>query len=480
MKGTFKAFFEVGKFALKGYSLRDKKGARFLNRKEERNLFKSSNKGILLNGKDKRISEKDSFEHMAVIAKPGMGKTTGYIIPNVLDKARQDCSMVITDPSGEIFENTSKFLQGKGFNILTLNPDNLDTSCKFNPFAGLVASDVIEIEKVCTSIIMTKYGQDKEPVWNEGAIGLLEIFAKCLAFSKPEYLNLSNINYLLQMFGDDGSDLDDWIIDNSVNPTDPDDKSIINAWIGLSSSNSNMLSSYCTIAKTALKQLNNRQIQRLLSENDIDLDGFKKQKTVLYIIIPVAQGSYYQFIIDLFYTRFFNQVMKKRPERRDKSIFCFLDEFGSGYIHDFAGIVNNIRKYRVALSIVLQSIAQLDSKYKKEAEAIKGGIGSYLVMAGVDYKTAKEFSDTIGKTLTIERNKFTDIEQRYQELNLLNPDQIRTMNDNQAVFVSKNRHPYLIDITPCYANSSFKRAMRKGEAPLKPANNTAILNQLRI
>ena len=480
MEGTFKAMFEVGKFLTKGYVLRKEKGARFASKKEASDLFKRSNKGVLINGKDQRISEKDSFEHLCIIAKPGAGKTTGYIIPNVLDKASHNCSMVITDPSGEIFENTSKHLQDKGFTILTLEPDNLEQSSRFNPFAGLNANDVIEIEKVCTSIIMTKYGSDKEPIWNEGAIGLLEIFAKCLAFSQPAYLNLPNINYLLQMFGEDGSDLDDWVLEHSVNPYDPGDKSIVNAWIGLSGNNKNMLTSYCTIARTALKQLNNRQIQRLLSENDINLDSFKKKKTALFIIVPVGSGNYYQFIIDLFYTRFFNQVMKKRPERKDKSIYCFLDEFGSGYIHDFGAIVNNIRKYRVSLSIVLQSIAQLESKYGKNAETIRGGLGSYLVLSGVDYKTAKEFSDTIGKTLIIERNRITDIEQRYQELNLISPDAIRTLEDNQAIFVSKNRHPQIIDITPYYKNWGFNRATKKGyiKRKVKPVSNQ--LNLLRI
>ncbi|MCW8932049.1 MAG: type IV secretory system conjugative DNA transfer family protein [Gammaproteobacteria bacterium] len=465
MESTFKALFEVGKFLLKGYTLKQEKGARFANKSEQKKVFKYANKGLLIDGKDKRISKKDSFEHLCLIAKPGAGKTTGYIIPNVLDKAKFNCSMVITDPSGEIFQNTSAYLKSRGFNILTLQPDNIASSSRFNPFYGV--ENVIDIEKICTSIIMTKYGTDKEPIWNEGAIGLLEIFAKCLFYSKPDYLNLTNINYLLQMFGEDGSDLDDWVIENSINLNNPDDKSIVNAWIGISGNNKNMLQSFVTIARTALKQLNNSEIQILLSENDIELDSFKKQKTALFIIIPVAQGNYYQFVIDLFYTRFFSQMMKKRPEKKDKSIYCFLDEFGSGYIHDFSGIINNIRKYQVSISIVLQSISQLESKYGKNAEAIKGGIGSYLVLSGADYKTAKEFSDMVGKTITIQRNNFTDIEQRFQELNLINPDGIRTLGDNQAIFVSKNRYPQLIDILPYYKNWTFKSASKKGMTSLK-------------
>jgi type IV secretory pathway TraG/TraD family ATPase VirD4 len=357
-------------------------------------------------------------------------------------------------------------MKSRGFNILTLNPDNLELSSRFNPFAGLGANDVIEIEKICSSIILSKYGSDKDPIWNEGAISILEIFAKCLAFSSPDNLNLPNINYLINLFGEDGKNLDEWVAEHSINPEDFNDKTIINAWIGLTKNNKNMLTSYATIAKTALKQLNNSGIQKLLASNDLDFKKFRKQKTILYLIVPAHQQDYYQFIIDLLYTRFFSQMMESLPKRNDLNIYCLMDEFGSSYIHNFASLINNIRKYRVSLSLVFQSLAQLEDKYGKSSDAIKGGIGHYLVFSGADYSTAKEMSDIIGKRRLVERNNFTDIEQRYQELTLLSPDKIRTLNINQCVFLSKNRHPIIIEITPFYEHFRFNNATKKGACEL--------------
>ncbi|MEE9363081.1 MAG: type IV secretory system conjugative DNA transfer family protein [Cellulophaga sp.] len=466
MKKTFNAFFKLATYLIKGYTLKNEDGARFANSNEENHIFNARNKGLLIDGNNKRLSEKDSFEHLAIIAKPGVGKTTSYIIPNILDKARQKCSLVVTDPSGEIFSQTSAFMKSRGFNILTLNPDNLELSSKFNPFDGLGVNDIIEIEKICSSIILSKYGSDKDPIWNEGAISILEIFAKCLAFSSPSHLNLPNINYLINLFGEDGKSLDDWVAENSINPEEFEDKSIINAWVGLTKNNKNMLTSYATIAKTALKQLNNSGIQKLLASNDLNFRDFRKQKTILYLIVPAHQQDYYQFIIDLLYTRFFSQMMDSLPKRGDLNIYCMLDEFGSSYIHGFASLINNIRKYRVSLSIVFQSLSQLEDKYGKSSEAIKGGIGHYLVFSGADYSTAKEMSDIMGKRLLIERNNFTDLEQRYQELTLLSPDKIRTLQDNQCVFLSKNRHPLIIETTPFYKHFKFNSATKKGACEL--------------
>ncbi len=60
MKGTFNAIFKTGEFFLKGYVLKKEEGARFSNAKEESLIFNRKNKGILIDGKNKRLSEKDS------------------------------------------------------------------------------------------------------------------------------------------------------------------------------------------------------------------------------------------------------------------------------------------------------------------------------------------------------------------------------------------------------------------------------------
>ena len=323
IKGTFKNVFKVGKFLFNHQVLKSESGARFSNSKEEKSIFKISNKGLLINGKDKRLSVKSSLEHLAIIAKSGGGKTVNFIIPALLDQAKHKTSIIVTDPSGEIFNSTSQYMKSKGFKILTLDPNHPETTCRFNPFDGLGVNDIIEIEKICASLVLSKYGNAKEPIWNEGAIAIIEVLAKCLAFSHPDKLNLANINYLIQRFGENGEDLDNWVARSSINPLDKNDLTVSNAWLGITRSNKNMLASFKTIAKTTLKSLDNRDMQRLLSHNDIDFNSFRKEKTILYIITPAEDQSYYQFLIDLFYTRFFSKMMKTIPTAHDLPVFCF-------------------------------------------------------------------------------------------------------------------------------------------------------------
>ena len=80
---------------------------------EERSFLRSSHKGLVIDGQNKRLSLKDSFNHMGIIARSGAGKTTTYIIPNILKLAESKNSMIITDLSGELFNGTSGYLKRK-------------------------------------------------------------------------------------------------------------------------------------------------------------------------------------------------------------------------------------------------------------------------------------------------------------------------------------------------------------------------------
>jgi type IV secretion system protein VirD4 len=82
-----------------------------MNKQDELKLFSRFNDGLLIDGKSKRLSQKESFNHLALISRTGGGKTTSYVLPNIYKLASEKCSMVITDLSGEIFEKTSGFLK---------------------------------------------------------------------------------------------------------------------------------------------------------------------------------------------------------------------------------------------------------------------------------------------------------------------------------------------------------------------------------
>jgi type IV secretory pathway TraG/TraD family ATPase VirD4 len=50
------------------------------------------------------------------------------------------------------------------------------------------------------------------------------------------------------------------------------------------------------------------------------------------------------------------------------------------------------------------------------------------------------------------------------EFNLLNADEIRTLPDNQAILLTGNKNPILLDVLPYFKNSKFKHKHELGEA----------------
>ena len=115
--------------------LKEHSGAQFAGRREYKQFLNPANEGLLLDGDNLRLSERESFQNVCVIARVGAGKTSQYIIPNVLDKAERNCSLVINDPKGEVYEQTSQYMKDKGFEILVIDPENLGP---FQPFQSSV------------------------------------------------------------------------------------------------------------------------------------------------------------------------------------------------------------------------------------------------------------------------------------------------------------------------------------------------------
>ncbi|MBK8455553.1 MAG: TraM recognition domain-containing protein [Thiofilum sp.] len=89
----------------------------------------------------------------------------------------------------------------------------------------------------------------------------------------------------------------------------------------------------------------------------------------------------------LFFRSVFNASMRTMPHRHTLPLYVLYDEFGHSTIPNFVSTANTIRGYKVSLSIVLQSIAQLNTRYGHDyAQALQGGFHTLLTYAGSDPK----------------------------------------------------------------------------------------------
>jgi type IV secretory pathway TraG/TraD family ATPase VirD4 len=462
---TFQFFatlgYQLARFLLFKQQTTTVTGSKMLTSGEAHYFLSSRNTGLLLDGQNKRLSLQESYQNLCLSARVGAGKTTRYIVPNVLERGRQQCSMAIHDPKGEVRDLTSGYLKANGYKIIVLDVENIQSSHFFNPC--LETHSEVEIEQIAETLIWCGNSGDKDPYWNNGATRILSVLLKCLSFGEEKYYNLPNLHHLLQNFGKMGENLDHWISHHCWNPDCPDDPYILEEWKGALTGNEEAIQSFVGVCLTALKSLSNRDLRAFLSKSDYRLSDFRQEKTAIFLITPSNKQQYYSFVVSLFFRSLFNECM--RPEHlqgQSLPVYLFYDEFGNSYIPDFMSVANTIRGYRVSLSIILQSISQLGFRYGKiAAESIQGAMNTNVCLSGSDPVTAAYFSNLCGKVRERQRRNTTSLLDQntdYREYNLMNDDEVRTMQDNQTLVVCKNRNPVLLPIKPYYEVWKFKKA----------------------
>lgn len=441
--------------------------AKFLSGFEKWKLLNSMNRGLVIDGK-RKLSLERSFRHLLLVAPTGSGKTTSYIIPNVLNL--ENASAVVTDPSGEIFNKTSGYLHSKGFNVKAINVRDLKNTFRFNPLQR--ANTHTEIKKVSDVLVNSAFpgSRGDQQFWNDGAKNIINILIRCLKRESSKFQNLHNLRFLLNSFGFDGSPLNDFIVRNTEG-----DRQTFEEFKGFISNDEKVIQGALATAKTALDKFSDPELCFLSAEETLNFESLRKEKTALFLIVPEHEIKYYGFYISLLYTQIFAYCMDSSSDVENMlPVFFLLDEFGNtGAIPNFSNLITTLRKRKCSCSIVLQDMEQLVNTYgKSEASTIiNGGCSSRIFFPGLSLQTCEELERTLGRSTiryiesgTHKLGEETDTARDMTTgRSLLTADEIRTMDDDKGLFIHGNKRPVMLKIRPYYKS---RRLLRKSK--MKP------------
>lgn len=453
MFGKKAAWFFAGRALYswwKHREIRAENAGRFLDATELKDLLAAKHEGLTLDGGRARLTPDASFRNVAVVATTGAGKTASFILPNLLSLDKS--SIVATDPSGTLFERTSGDLKCRGYQVHQLNPLDLAASIGYNPLA--LANTNAEMQEVAHILIRTaNQGAKTDPFWLNGAEEIMGILIKCIKnhVDAKRYANLANVQYLLQSFGD-GHALLPFVAANA-----PDDATY-NAYKGFIAQSEKTLQNILSQAKASLSILADPDIARLTSESTFDFDGLRTEKTALFLVFPQNRVGYYALLMNLFYTQLFHYCLDdRRSTAKSLPIYFLLDEFGHLTIPDFPAIITTTRQRKISLSIVLQSLSQLEDRYGKPGAhtILNGGVASRLFFSGMDIGTASELARTIGEVHLEHMDAMGNI--RTERQALMSPAALRAMPDNQVLYLFANKRPALLTVTPYYKSRDFER-----------------------
>ena len=432
-------------------------GARYMGNIEAWSFFHASHKGFVIDGAKRRLSEKVSYQSLLTVGGMGKGKSSAFVMPNLF--TLDNCSMVVTDTSGEIYEQTSGYLASKGFDIQVLNLMDVTKSMGYNPLTS--ASTFTEIQQIAHLLIKSSPAASSkdDAFWSAGAEKILRILIQCVKNKVQEnpvnekYVNLANVKYLLNHFDahlakPGESKIDKFVMDATLN-----DQSTWHDYRGFTTGNEKTMLSFLSTADTALTAIGNPDLANLTASHQIDFEKLRQQKSVLYVMVRQQDLSYYAFLLNMFYTDLFRSLLSDR-NHGGLPVYLLLDEFGHLTIPDFATFATTARKYNVAFWIFLQSLSQLESRYgPHETKTIIDGLQTEIYLSGMGIDTAEMLARRLGR-----RRRNGQSDWRYGDENLMNPDEIISMDDDEALLLHSNRRPFRYRVTPFYKQWRMRKA----------------------
>ena len=446
-----------------------KTGAQFAKNKNLKGFISPQNKGLLIDGENGRLSEKESFQNVAVYGVTGTGKSSTFVVPNILDKADKKTLLIVNDMSGDICRDTSGHMQSKGYKVIVLNPHDLENSHRYNPFMDLQSeSETIHLAQMFVQAVAGN-GDNKDNIWSAGAERFVTFFLRCLRKKGPEFNNPHNLYYLFQNFGEDGSNLHSFVSECCIDDNGNVDNFMVNEWKSLLGVHKDGILSFIMNATTALKIFSDRDVCTLTSSSDFDITSIRKQKTIIYVISKPQYQKMYRPLTSMYFLSLLQACMRELPGRNTLPAYFIYDEFGNSFLPDFDTFATTVRKYQISLMLFMQGINQLVKSYgKNTTSVILSGITTQISFGAAEQETAEYFSRRVGKVRMLQRPKASDPQiENHSEHNLINASEIRELPAGKLLVISNNRPTALIDALPCYRNGKFKRMMKREPAVIK-------------
>ena len=414
------------------------------------NMIASNDTKLSIN--DRKTFRNNNF---LILGGAGTGKSRFVIKPNLL---QENCSYVVTDPSGEIIVSCGKVLSDHGYKIKIFNLSNMGHSNTYNPFNYI--RDEAGVLMVIDCLIKNTTGKnEKGDQFFTNSEKLL--YSACIFYLIDFETDESRKNF---------SSVMDMINMSQVDENNPSSKSELDLMFEQIDQTSLAAKYYKAFKQAAgqtlksiiiscvvrLQSFMTPQVTRLTGSDNINLASIGDEKTILFIITPQADRTF-AFLASMLYSQLFEtlyhkgetQKLKTGSERLTYHVRCLMDEFANiGEIPEFPSKLSTMRKYNISATIVLQDNSQLQSMYKDEWRTIMANCDSTIFLGNAEPDTLKYFCEKLGnETVTAQTRgrsygSKSGSSQNYQQVKreTLTAEEIgRLPNDECLVFLRGER-----------------------------------------
>lgn len=348
-------------------------------------------------------TDMDSFnnKHVAICGGSGAGKSRSYARPFIIQAVKRRESIVVTDPKGELYEDTAQYMRDHGYIVRIFNTKTPTKSDPWNCLRELLGSDYRA--QIFSSVVIENTESPKD-IWKSAKASLLK--ALCLRVVRGSDFgdNVGCIGpktmesvYKLITLGSDAVDalFDEQLLSNvgAISALQP-------YQIYLKNSTNGKASVVASLGNS-LQSFQGRDVCKMTATDDIDLT-LPAQKPCAYYCVMSDQHQTMDFFASLFFSFLFIDLVDYIDENGVENcipVNFLLDEFPNiGEIPDFDRKIATVRSRNINISLIFQGLPQLQARYPDgKWSTIIGNCDTVLFLGtGFDPETAEFFSSRTG------------------------------------------------------------------------------------
>lgn len=420
--------------------------------------------------------------NVAAIGSSGSGKSHYYVLPNLL--ANHDLNWAVTDPKGELYDQTREQLEHHGYQVKLLDLANLTASTHFNPLAYIDPDQPdTAIMRLVTNIMDNTDQPDararqsgNDGFWAKAERSLLTALT-ALVYHTDEQPNLNKVADLaLKMEASEEdetmqSDVDilmecaeqladqvhthpqEW--DEEARATAEGLRFAVSQYRPFTQGAGETKKSVIISLGVRLAPMQVGAVRRILETDDIGIDRYAQGDRIAIFLALPDEDPTFNFIAAVFYQCLFDRLMRTTRtlpgQTLPRPLHCMLDEFANiGRIPNFERLIATIRSRGISASIIIQNLAQLKTMYKDGWETILGNCDHLLFLGGNEQTTTEWISKRLGKA-TIDTKDHSESKGRsgstttnYRRLGreLMTPDELGHLDNRECIYMLRGLNPF--------------------------------------
>ncbi|PCS15663.1 conjugal transfer protein TraD [Lactococcus cremoris subsp. tructae] len=404
----------------------------------------------------------------------GSGKSYSFVKPNLMQ-----CfgSYIVTDPKGQLIHELGSMFIKEKYNIKLLDVWSLTNSNTFNPFKYIPVDDTdteTTIDELIDILVeSTNKGQkssNEAPIWGNAEAQLLRALIGYLHYShKPgqPYPTFSDIGLLIENVNDKADDPDtpgkiDILMSDLEKDLGTAGKSnyAIRNWAAFNNNYQGETRINVTSNPTSRFSIfYNEAVQKLTETDDMDIESWGTEKTVVFLTIP-ALSTTYNFLATMLIKLALTTLTKQATFQHKGKLpipvnFCLDEVTNLGKIPNLASALATIRSFNISAFLIVQVLKALEAVYKDETAGIIGNCDSFI-FGGQNLTGKKETDDaeyishalgtgTIDIVVDPKKGKNTSPQYSKGGRALMTPEEVRTMPNTKSIVFVRGFNPFLFD-----------------------------------